>query len=91
MTINHVFYKNNLIAEINRAATEVKNQLLDELYAAGSDPVVYKRRFQMLKHLNVLQAQLVEKVYNFNTNNAADYLELRPVLMDIHLVTSRNA
>jgi hypothetical protein len=91
MTINHVLYKNNLIAEIDRAVTEVKNQLLNELYAAGSDPVVYKRRFRMLKHLNLLQAQLIEKVYNFTTDTAGDYLELRSIIMDIHMVTSRNA
>lgn len=91
MTINHVFYKNNLIAEINRAANEVKNQLLDELYAVGSDPVVYKRRFRMLKHLNLLQAQLIEKVYNFDTDDASDYMNLYPIKFDILSVVSRNA
>lgn len=91
MTINHVFYKNNLIAEIDRVATEVKNQLLDELYAAGSDPVVYKRRFRMLRHLNLLQAQLIEKIYNFDTDNASDYIDMLPVHFDIFSVVSSNA
>jgi hypothetical protein len=91
MTINHVFYKNNLIAEIEKTASEIRNQLLDELYSAGSDPVLYKRRYRMLKHLHLLQAQLIDKVYNFVTDDPRDYLEMSKILTDLFITTSRNA
>jgi len=91
MPINHIFYKNNLIAEIESQTSTVRQQLLDELVAAGSDPVVWKRRFQMLKHLNIIQAQLIDKVYNFETDDPLDYVEMDIIHMDILLVTSRNA
>lgn len=91
MSINHVFYKNNIIAEIETRTSVIRQELLNELVAAGSDPVVWKRRFRMLKHLNLLQAQLIDKLYKFETDNPEDYLELANLNFDLLLTTSRNA
>lgn len=91
MSINHVFYKNNLIAEIETQAAAIRQQLLDELVAAGSDSVVWKRRFRMLRHQSTLQAQLIDKIYKFETDDPTDYLELQNLNLDLLLTTSRNA
>lgn len=91
MSINHIFYKNNLIAEIEKQASMLRQQLLNELVASGSDAVVWKRRFRMLRHQSTLQAQLINKIYNFETNDPADYLELKNLNMDLILTIYRNA
>lgn len=91
MSINHAFYKNNLIAEIEKTASGIRNQLFEELIAAGSDQTKYKRRIRMLCHLNLIQAQLLNKVYEFATDDPRDYIELRPIIQDLHSVTARNA
>jgi hypothetical protein len=91
MTINHVLYKNNLMYELDKKITELRNQLLEELYAAGSDPVLYQRRYNMIKHLHLLQAQLTEKIKNFVTDDARDYMEIDAVILDVYMVISRNA
>jgi hypothetical protein len=91
MSINHVFYKNNLIAEIEKTALSIRTQLFEELIAAGSDQTKYKRRIRMLRHLNLIQAQLLHKVYEFFTDDPSDYLELGPIIIDLHTVTARNA
>lgn len=91
MPINHVFYKNNLITEIEKQASTIRQQLLDELVAAGSDHTVRKRRFLMLQHLSLLQAQLIDKLYQFETDNPIDYLEINWVITEMYTMVSRNA
>lgn len=91
MSINHVFYKNNLVAEIETQASIIRQQLLDELVASGSDPVVRKRRFLMLQHLSIVQAQLINKLYLFETDDPTDYLETDCVMREMYTTVSRNA
>lgn len=91
MSINHVFYKNHLVAEIEKQVSITRQQLTDELIAAGSDPVVYKRRFRMLQQLNAWHAQIIIKLFNFETDDPSDYLELRYFQVDLFSVVSRNA
>ena len=91
MSINHVFYKNHLVAEIEKQVTTVRHQLTAELVAAGSDPVVYKRRFRMLQHLNTWHAQILNKLLNFETDDKSDYLEMKYLQFDLYSVVSRNA
>lgn len=91
MSINHVFYKNHLITEIEKKVAVVRQQLTDELISAGSDPVVYKRRFRMLQQLNDWHSQIINKLFNFKTDDPDDYLEMKYVLTDMFCVVSRNA
>lgn len=91
MPINHVFYKNHLVAEIEKQVSATRQQLTDELIAAGSDPVVYRRRFRMLQQLSTWHAQIINKLFNFETDDPADYLEIRNVMIDLHSIISRNA
>jgi hypothetical protein len=91
MTINHVFYKNYLVTEIENRVAQVRQQLIDELIAAGSDPVVYGRRVRMLQQLSTWHAQIIKKLFAFETDDPADYLEMKNFLVDLHSITSRNA
>jgi hypothetical protein len=91
MPINHVFYKNYLVTEIENRVAQVRQQLVAELIAAGSDPVVYRRRFRMLKQLSTWHAQTINKVFDFETDDPADYLEMRNFMIELHSITSRNA
>lgn len=91
MPINHVFYKNHLVAEIENQIGQSRQLLVAELIAAGSDPVVYRRRFRMLKHLNLWHAQIITKLLDFETDDPADYLEFKYFMMELHNITSRNA
>jgi hypothetical protein len=91
MTINHIFYKNCLIAKIENIVAEDRKKILNDLVASGSDSELYKKNFQRLHHLSILHAQLINKVYNFNTDNAEDYMHLTPMIMDLKLTTSINA
>lgn len=91
MPINHVFYKNYLLAEIESRVGQVRQQLITELIAAGSDLVVYRRRFRMLQQLSIWHAQIIKKLFEFETDDPADYLEIRNIMIALHSITSRNA
>jgi hypothetical protein len=91
MSINHIFYKNNLIAVIETLTSEVRQQLIHNLVSAGSDPVAYKGYFQSLQQLLILHAQLIDKVYIFETDDPADYFELVAMSQNVHIISSRHA
>lgn len=91
MPINHVFYKNHVLTEIESRVSQVRQQLITELIAAGSDSVVYRRRIRMLQQLSTWHAQIIKKLFDFETDDPTDYLEIRNVMIDLHSITSRNA
>ena len=45
---------------------------MQELIANATDPVVFKRRIRMLKHLNLYETQIISKIQNFETDNVDD-------------------
>ena len=89
MKINHVFYKTYLINMLQQRIAIERQLLLQELTAAGSDSVVWKRRFRMLSQLAAWESQVTAKIYAFDTDNAADY-ELGMFIEELMMVTSRN-
>jgi hypothetical protein len=91
MYVNHVFYKNCLLTEIESRVAQARQKLIDELIAAGSDPVVYRRRIRMLQQLSTWHAQIINKLFAFESDDPADYLEIRGAMIDLHSITSRNA
>lgn len=91
MPINHVFYKNHIVTELESRVAQARQQLIAELIAAGSDPVVYRRRVRMLQQLSTWHAQIINKLFAFETDDPADYLEIRGIMVDLHSITSRNA
>ena len=89
MKINHVFYKTYLINMLQQRIAIERQLLLQELTAAGSNHVVWKRRFRMLAQLAAWESQVTAKIYAFETDNAADY-ELGVFVEELMTVTSRH-
>ncbi len=56
-----------------QAAKEV---LLGELVTRASDPVILKRRFRMLSQLALYESIVVSKIYNLETEDNSDFLNL---------------
>lgn len=89
MQVNHVFYKAHLINSLHQHVKQVRESLLQELIAAGTDPVVYMRRFRMLSQLAAWESQVTLKIYSFETESADDYV-LEPFIAELHIITSRD-
>lgn len=89
MKINHVFYKTYLINMLQQRIAIQRQLLLQELTAAGSNHVVWKRRFRMLGQLAIWESQVTAKIYAFETDNADDY-QLDKFVEELMMVTSRN-
>jgi hypothetical protein len=90
MKINHVFYKTYLINRLQQHITVVREELLAEFTAAGTDTVIWMRRFRMLRQLAAWESQVIEKIYSFDSDSADDYL-IDPFVQELITVTSRNA
>jgi hypothetical protein len=90
MKINHVFYKTYLINRLQQHITVVREELLAEFTAAGTDTVVWMRRFRMLRQLAAWESQVIGKIYSFDSDSADDYL-IDPFVQELVTVTSRNA
>lgn len=90
MKINHVFYKTYLINRLQQHITVVREELLAEFTAAGTDTVVWMRRFRMLRQLAAWESQVIAKIYSFDSDSADDYL-IDPFVQELVTVTSRNA
>lgn len=92
--INHQFYKTLLVNLLEEKVAPMKVMLLSELTELASDPVLWKRRFRMLKHLNEWHAQIIYKIYQFETNDVNDYASssfLETVELELKEITSKNA
>ena len=89
MKINHVFYKTYLINMLQQRIAIERQSLLQELTAAGSNHVVWKRRFRMLAQLAAWESQVTAKIYAFETDNTADY-KLDVFVEELMMVTSRH-
>lgn len=74
------------------SASTIKKQLLDELTVAATDDVIFMRRFRMLRQVAALESQLIEKIYQFQTDENQDYATAITVINnELKLVTSRSA
>jgi aminoglycoside N3'-acetyltransferase len=72
MTSNIKFYKIKIIKKILAKTNQAQTQLLDELTANATDPIIVHRRIRMLKHLNLYENQLISKIQNFKTDDVSD-------------------
>ena len=68
----------------------MREELLAEFTAAGTDTVVWMRRFRMLRQLAAWESQVIAKIYSFDSDSADDYL-IDPFVQELITVTSRNA
>lgn len=90
MTDSVKFFKIKLIKKLLKSTEQAKNQLLDELIINATDPTIVKRRLRMIKNLNSYESQLIEKIQQFNTDDANDLVEFEPGKY-IHHIINRSA
>lgn len=90
MTDKTKFYKLKLIKKLLHVTNQTRSRLLEELVTDATNPTIVKRRIRMLKHLNLYENQLLEKIQNFQTDNAIDLLNFDPTA-DVKSITNRSA
>jgi hypothetical protein len=90
MTDSVKFFKIKLIKKLLKSTEQAKNQLLDELIINATDPTIIKRRLRMIKNLNSYESQLIEKIQQFNTDDANDLVEFETDKY-IHHIINRSA
>jgi hypothetical protein len=90
MNSNALFYKIKIIKKLLTKTNQARTQLLDELIVNASDPTIVQRRIRMLKHLNLYENQLLDKIQNFKTNEVSD-LNFRSIEHYVDLIINRSA
>jgi hypothetical protein len=88
MTPNIKFYKIKLLKELIEATHNERAILLGELIDHAIDPTVFKRRIRMIKHLNIYESQLIQKIQDFDTDDVRDF---EKVFLNPGTVVNRNA
>jgi hypothetical protein len=88
MTPNIKFYKIKLLKELMEATHNKRTILLDELINNAIDPVIFKRRLRMMRHLNMYESQIIQKIQDFDTDDARDF---EKVLLNPNTIVNRNA
>jgi hypothetical protein len=73
MTLNTTVLKLNLTQQVLRECFRARQSLLDDLIIYATDPVIVKRRYRMLKQLSLYEAQILNKIYNFESDNIEDF------------------
>jgi len=66
------FYKIKLIKKLLLCTEQIRNELFNELTVHATNPIIVKRRLRMIRHVNLYQNQLIEKIQNFETDNIDD-------------------
>ena len=79
------FYKIKLINRLLEHTHRLRTDLLHELTTNATDPVVFKRRLRMLRHVNSYESQLLQKIENFETDDIQDLVnfDVAPFFKDI--------
>jgi hypothetical protein len=90
MTDSVKFFKIKLIKKLLKSTEHAKNQLMDELITNATDSTIVKRRLRMIKNLNSYESQLIEKIQQFDTNDANDLVGFEPDKY-IHQIINRSA
>lgn len=92
MSTNIKFYKINLVFKLLDQCATAKQTLLDELIICATDNVLVKRRLRMLYQITQYEAQILEKIYKYDTNNFNELVESWPVIQqEINNVCNRSA
>ena len=85
MTSSAKFYKIKLINRLLEHTHRLRADLLHELTTNATDPVVFKRRLRMLRHVDSYESQLLQKIENFETDDMQDLVnfDVAPFFKDI--------
>jgi hypothetical protein len=76
MSEKQTFYRIIMLQEFLVKVQAAKEVLLGELVTRASDPVILKRRFRMLSQLALYESIVVSKIYNLETEDNSDFLNL---------------
>jgi hypothetical protein len=68
-----IFFRIKLLKDFLNETQKARQQLFNELVANATDPVVFMRRYRMLAQLSLLESQLIEKIYNIDTDCEDDF------------------
>jgi hypothetical protein len=71
---------------------KLKKNLLQELVARATDPVIRMRRFRMLRQLNLYESQIIKKIENLETDDSYDFVFYRNSLEhEANLIVNKSA
>ena len=73
MSKRQIFFRIKLLRDFLNETQKARQQLFDELVANATDSVVFMRRHRMLAQLSLFEAQLIEKIYNIDTDCEDDF------------------
>ena len=87
-----LFLKLVITKQILEYIDQKRKQFYIELSTLASDPVLVTRRFRMLSQLDMYEAQILQKIHNFEFQNIGDFHDSRSLIFqEITKVTEKNA
>lgn len=73
MVINNLYHRLFVTQQLVALLQNQMQNLQQDLIANALDPIKVKRRFRMMKQLSLYQAQLLDKIPNFHSDDAKDF------------------
>lgn len=78
-----------LLQKFLKAVENNRKILFKELVDNVYDDVIFKRRFRMLQQLSKFESQIIEKIFQFETNDSTDFDFF--IEFELGMVTNRSA
>lgn len=93
MQINQTFFKLKLLKDCLTDSIKIKQLLLDEcITAGGTDSTILMRRFRMISQLAQWEADITNKIYNFQITSLSEFEDIQHELkQEISNVADRSA
>jgi hypothetical protein len=90
MTLNTTVLKLNLTQQVLTECFLARQSLLDDLIIYATDLVIVKRRYRMLRQLSLYEAQILNKIYNFESNDIEDF-SIRNIKQELSHVINKSS
>jgi hypothetical protein len=90
MTLNTTVLKLNLTQQVLTECFQARQSLLDDLIIYATDSVIVKRRYRMLKQLSLYEAQILNKIYNFESTDIEDF-SIRNIKQELSHVINKSS
>lgn len=92
MAPNIDYYKIKILKKFLHETEQARASLLNELIINATDPVIYNRRFRMIRHLNQYEEQVIKKIQLFDTNDAKDFeIGYVNIIMGLNSILNKSA
>jgi len=87
-----IFLRLSMLRKFLSHSEKLKKNLLQELVARATDPVIRMRRFRMLRQLNLYESQIIKKIENLETDDSYDFVFYRNSLEhEANLIVNKSA